>query len=271
MRDEEQEEGEGMGMNRRALPPCGVIDGATPKASEDSIRKVVALGQRYMDGHVPRRTPFSRLFVRQFRYISPVLWATQLIVLAALLSVAFLLQGADDAPRAAEDIVLIFAPLTALYAVPELYKDVFCDMSELEFSCKNSGSKILMIRLVIIGLINLSVLLISTSVLACRWDLSFPALMATALVPYNCANIINLAILRIFGIRTRSGALCLSLVAAVLAWALPASLGDLLLASDFARTGIALATLAVLACQLAKEIVSARRTGRIEGCKIWNS
>lgn len=189
-----------------------------PKPSKDRIDSVIFLGQRYMDTHTPRKTSVFYLFVEQIKYLSPTLWLFQLA--AIILISSFAISQADSADNI-YSILFQVSPLVSMMAIPELIKDVLCNMTEIERSCKNNGSTILLLRLIAVGMINVSVIALISGILAGTYQLNFFVLLLYAIVPYNCANIMSLLVIRVLKISSRSCAFALSLISAFIMFALP--------------------------------------------------
>jgi len=189
-----------------------------PTPNKNRIDAVIFCGQQYMDTHTPRRTSLFYLFKEQLKYLSPSLWLFQLAII--ILITAFAFSEADNSENVC-NLLFQVAPLISVMAVPELIKDMLCNMSELEKSCKNSGSTILSLRLIAVGLINALVIALISGILAGVYNLNYIILLLYAFVPYNFANIISLFIIRVMKINTRSGALCTSFISAVILIVLP--------------------------------------------------
>lgn len=189
-----------------------------PEPNKDHIDTVIFLGQHYMDTHTPQRTSLFYLFKEQLKYLSPSLWLFQLA--AIILITAFAFSQADNSENVC-NLLFQIAPLISVMVVPELIKDVLCNMSELENSCKNSGSTILILRLIAVGLINVLVIVLISGVLAGAYNLNYLVVLLYAFVPYNFANIISLFLIRVIKINTRSGALAVSFISAAVLIALP--------------------------------------------------
>jgi len=128
-----------------------------PEINENSIDIVVSIGQRYMETHTPRKTPLLSLFTEQIKYISPLLWFCQFI---AIILISALIALQTDYVNNVRSVLLQVTPLISVMAVPELIKDTLYNMTELEYSCKNRGGTILIMRLVAVGLINIEVLVL---------------------------------------------------------------------------------------------------------------
>lgn len=248
-------------MNKNIISNNGLIPDDIPQPDDTQIVKVVSEGQKYMDTHVPFRTSYMRLLFEQAKYISPFLWGTQLIVLMISLIISSNLPAPDY--NGAREVLFLVAPIIAIFAVPELFKDVFFEMSEMETSCKNSGGVILIMRLIIVGLLNVVAITIFSAILASNWSIRFISLLLFALVSCNCVNIINLLFIRVFQIKRRVSALSLSLLSAVIVYIFPTKLPSISYWSEAVWIAIFIATAIVLACQLANEIPHVTQRRRV--------
>ena len=191
-----------------------------PLPDEHRIKQAILLGQEYIEQNIPAGTPVWRLFYDQIKYLSPLLWATQFLALIAVISLA--LSGEPNL-FSAQTALLQIAPLTAIFVVPEIIKDSLCCMTELESSCKNNGSTILLIRLIAVGFINIAALSLFVSILAGTWNYSFLSLILYAFVPYNCVSIICLGLIRLLKVKGRSAALVVALLSAITVFIIPTS------------------------------------------------
>ncbi len=189
-----------------------------PEPNKDHIDTVIFLGQYYMDTHTPQRTSLFYLFKEQLKYLSPSLWLFQLAIIILITAVAF--SEADNSENVC-NLLFQVAPLISVMAVPELIKDMLCNMSELEKSCKNSGGIILSLRLIAVGLINVLAITFISGILARVYNLNYLILLLYAFVPYNFANIISFFLIRVMKINTRSGALATSFISAAILIVLP--------------------------------------------------
>lgn len=180
------------------------------RAMEYKLEETIKLGQEYMLNNWPIHTPRTTLFFTQLRYVSPLLWFSQFLVLIGALLIAILYQADINILR---EGLFFLAPLTAFLAVPEFFRDLHHDMSELEKVCKNSSATTLVYRLIAIGSVNLSVIILATGLLALFSGYSYLSLITYALVPFNLAIILNLLFIRTFKITSRLWALSSSLLA----------------------------------------------------------
>lgn len=177
-----------------------------PDVEPSQIEKTVLCGQRYILEHRPKKTPLSRIFLDQIRYISPSLWVLQLIGLFVTGYCCAFLQDVCDSLM----LLLTAIPLIAITNVPELVKDVLCDMSELERSSKIGGGVILTVRMTVVGVSDLTAIAIVTAITSFSMGSGFLPLLLFALSVYNIENAVCLAALRLFKIRERNSALLLS-------------------------------------------------------------
>lgn len=233
------------------------------RPNENQIKKTIALGQDYMERNIPENTSILRLFYEQVKYLSPLLWATQFAALIIILSMT---MAAEPSLLTAKNILFQLAPLTALFAIPELIKDSLYNMSELESSCKNNGSVILLMRLIAVGCINVAMLLLFTGVIVRTWNQNFLSMVLFAIVPYNCVNVICLMFIQMLKIRGRSTTLMISILSAFIVFVFPIriiSLGDI---SNTVMLAVFIGTMALLTIQIIKIFKSTPTGGHIA----WN-
>ncbi|MCL1803795.1 MAG: hypothetical protein FWG30_09205 [Eubacteriaceae bacterium] len=193
-------------------------DESIPSPDEKRITQTIAMGQEYIERHIPETTPIFGLLGLQAKYISPLLWATQFL---ALIVASSLMMSREPDLATAQNILFHVAPLTALFAVPEIIKDSLYEMAELESSCKNSGSIILLVRLVAVGCLNILMLSLFVLMLARAWHFRIISLILYALVPYNCAIIMSLGCIQLLKIRGRHAAQFAAFVSAAIVYAFP--------------------------------------------------
>ncbi len=105
---------------------------------------------------LPREsTTYGQVFLAQVGYVRKWIWALYLVCMALGLLVAH---------RAAEPTLLVsslsaIVPLLSLCTVSELYRSVAHRMDELELSCRYNLTRILLMRLSILSMVNFLVLL----------------------------------------------------------------------------------------------------------------
>lgn len=179
-----------------------------PHGKEDDMSKTIVLAQNLMDRIVPSKTEWGVLLRDQARYISPYLWLTQLI--AIIMTMIFSINLTDKNFEI-QRILFTLTPILAFFAVPELVKSMIWGMAELEDTCKNSTTKILVARLFIIGSVNLAALTIMIAFLSVQYHIPFIRLVIYGLVPFNIANGIHLLVLHFIKIRSSVASMSISL------------------------------------------------------------
>ena len=182
-------------------------------AKENDIAQTVLMGQNELNKLTRNKTPFMDLFAQQLKYISPLLWVTQLL---AILLMVVLSVNLKEPYSEVPEIIFTITPLLAFFAAPELIKSVIFDMSELEKVCKNSAPKILMARLMVISCINLAAITITTSIVSARYGMPFTQIILYGLVPFNIVNGLNLLIFDLFKVRSSFIAKAVSLCSVVI-------------------------------------------------------
>lgn len=218
-----------------------VISGPVPRPEEARIAAAVRAGQDYMRTHLPRRTPVTALFLEQARYLSPWLIGLELcVLLVSILRTEITALTAIQARQALRQL----APLSAIFAVPELTKDVQFQMCEMEQSCKNRGPTLLLLRLAAVSGLNIFALTAAAGTFAWRLRGGFLEFLFSALTPYHFAVVLCLFLARLFRIRSRAGTLTLSLAAS---GAVVAAAGETALVRAMTLPGLILAFCGVTA------------------------
>ena len=170
-----------------------------PPGKESDISMTILLGQEMMSSMVHSKTPFSILLKNQARYISPYLWGTQIVAII----VTILLFANLTVPHfEIQKILFSVTPILAFFAVPELVKSAVYGMTELEGTCKNSVSKVLVARLFILGSINLVVITMIIAFVSIKYSMPFTQTVLYGLVPFNIVNGINLLVFHFAKIRS---------------------------------------------------------------------
>jgi len=234
-----------------------------PKPDEKKIEQTILLGQDYMDRNIPQKTPLLYLFLEQIKYISSALWATQF---SALIVISLIAANGELNLSTAQNILFKAGSLTAIFAVPELVKDVFFRMSELEKSCKNNSSTILLMRLIGVGCINLFTLAVFAGIFAGSLGQNFFSLVLFVLVPYNCVNIINLFFIMIFKIKGRGTSLAVSILSSAIVYVVPIRISFISTAGQQVLLTLFAGTTVVLTVQIIKIFKSIPSGGTIA----WN-
>ena len=223
-----------------------------PYPTSADIDAAVSSGQRYMDRNIPRKTSISKLFFIQMQYLSPFLWLMQFASLIFIVVVAF--TAKDMSYETAASTMLLVAPLTAIFAVPEFFKDISCGLLEMEMSCKNSGASTLSIRLIIIGFINIIMLSLFSCILALSWLLRFLSIILYGIVPVNIIYILNFLFFHLFRICSRVTALSCAIITSIAAYIATSQIAAIQHLSGIVWIGIFIVTTILLVGQCIVEI-----------------
>ena len=186
-----------------------------PAFQEENREKTLKACRQYMHSHIPEKTPYVRLFSQQLRYISPLFWIWQIIV---FLGVMILAVAVPKGEMFAGELLYYTGPLVGILAYPEMFRDLFYDMSEIENSCKNNSATLFVMRLLIVGVMNLLLLTLLAVVTSTSWDDSFLRTVIFGMTPFLWIHLITLPLLRVTQIRSRIGALVLSACLTAAAW-----------------------------------------------------
>lgn len=184
----------------------------TPQAKEHDISNTILMGQNELNRMAHSKTPLMELILDQLKYISPLLWATQFL---AIILIVILSANLKNPYIEVRQLLFEITPLLAFFAVPELIKSAVYGMSELENACKNSASKVLTARLIVIGCVNLIVITIMTATISNQYNLPFVHVIIYGLIPFNIVNGLNLVIFDLFKVRSSFVAIAVSLGSAV--------------------------------------------------------
>ena len=196
-----------------------------PAFQEDNRENTLKACRQYMQSHIPEKMPYVRLFSQQLRYISPLFWIWQIIV---FLGVMILAVAVPKGEMFAGELLYYTGPLVGILAYPEMFRDLFYDMSEIENSCKNNSATLFVMRLLIVGVMNLLLLTLLAVVTSTAWDDSFLRTVIFGMTPFLWIHLITLPLLRVTQIRSRIGALVLSACLTAAAWMLVMGLNLLL-------------------------------------------
>ncbi|MDP4152782.1 MAG: hypothetical protein Q8865_04975 [Bacillota bacterium] len=182
-------------------------------ARESDISQTVLMGQNELYRLRRSKTPRMSLVLEQLKFISPLLWVTQLLTILLMVILSVNLMNPYLEVR---QILFTITPLLALFAAPELIKSVIYDMSELENVCKNSASKVLLARFIVIGCANLVAITIVTGIVSARYGMTFTQVILYGLVPFNIVNGLNLLVFDLFKVHSSFIAMAVSLCSVVM-------------------------------------------------------
>lgn len=159
-------------------------------ADETNIQGTILAGKQLLMKNPAQELRWYRRIVNQFKYISPLLWLSQL--LAIVLCILLIGQLNRDT-----DITSIFSAISFIVALlgvvgfPEVCKSFSYQMWELEQSCKYNLRQIVAIKLSIIGTIDLLIILAITLFTSIQTKLPMWEMALYLFVPFNLACIVS--------------------------------------------------------------------------------
>lgn len=161
-----------------------------PSADEGRMKDLINRGQASIDKLQLNRTFLGTFIKTQLKYISKSVWLNQ------LLGTVFILLYLYPSQELGEIRIIIFKliPLLSIFTVPELVKSLFYNMSEIEKTCKNSMSKLLTTRLLLVGILNILSIAIIVAFSSHKMGSPFIELIVYSLIPFNLINAINLLV-----------------------------------------------------------------------------
>ena len=239
-----------------------------PQIPNSVIDKTVDLAKLELERtSIQYKMPFRELFVGQIKYISPYIWIVQAILLLLILfSLSLSTNGMNDR-QTIITILSVAAPIIALVAIPELAKSFSYNMWEIESTSKFNLQKLIAIRLIIIGVIDLSIITILIVTTSTFYEISFVNVVLYLLVPFNFANSIYLFLLRKFhGKQVVIRCLIAGLIIVIAVGSLSMFDGWYVLTS----TIIWIILMAFSLCALVHELIKLFKATRSGGEMLWN-
>ena len=182
------------------------------RINQEHLNQTIEICCRRIETKKLSKKPFTTFIAEQFEYLSPLFWVVQF---AALVMAAY-----TSAKTNSPDLLTVFGPLTGLIALPELFRDAYFGMSEIEYSCRYSPAKLFAYRLALILMINTLVLVLSAVMIKGRYNLSFITVLSGILLPYNLFMILSFTSVSILKIRHRYTFIVINMVAAAIVDAL---------------------------------------------------
>ena len=165
-----------------------------PTPPEGAKERTVELGKMRMRTLRLSKMPLGRLIALQLGNFSPTYWLFQLLTIIAILCADGIIVSEASAAR-----LLIFGK-----------------MSEIELSCRVSGADLLAARMLIIGAANLIGLVLTAVIAAAKYSADLAVLLASGAALMFTSSLLTLLALRALPmIKSRAGALSLSLISAV--------------------------------------------------------
>lgn len=184
-----------------------------PDATEADISRVSSSTQNALVGMRYGKSSLRALVLNQIKYISPLLWVTQIL---AVMLLGVLSGDLRDPYPAAQRILFALTPLTTIFAVPEFIKSIVYGMSELENTCKNRAARVFYARLILIGGTNIALIVLMAAMLSSRYSLPFCDMFLYGLIPFNAANLLNFLTFDLMKTRSSFSSIAMSIGSAML-------------------------------------------------------
>lgn len=167
-------------------------------ADEAEIIKTVEAGQQLILQSHTQRLGFTHRIFNQIKYISPLLWGIEAVVLVLCV---WLVSQTDINT----DITLLLSSLSfwiailGVFGFPELCKSFSLQMWELEQSCKYNLRQVVTLKLAILGTLDLILVVSLAMAVGARLRLPLWEVALYLLTPFNLSCIVafySLGILR---------------------------------------------------------------------------
>lgn len=159
-------------------------------ADETDIQKAVLAGKQLLMNNPVQELRWYRKIVNQFKYISPLLWLSQLLAIGICMLLISQISSNTDMTAILSAISFIVV-LLGVVGFPEICKSFSYQMWELEQSCKYNLRQIVAIKLSIIGTIDLLIILAITLFTSIQTKLPMWEMALYLFVPFNLACIVS--------------------------------------------------------------------------------
>ena len=159
-------------------------------ADETDIQKTILAGKQLLMKNPVQELRWYRRIVNQFKYISPLLWLSQLLAIGICMLLISQISSDTDMTAILSAISFIVA-LLGVVGFPEVCKSFSYQMWELEQSCKYNLRQIVAIKLSIIGTIDLIIILAITLFTSLQTELPMWEMALYLFVPFNLACIVS--------------------------------------------------------------------------------
>ena len=159
-------------------------------ADEADIQKAILAGKQLLVKNPVQELRWYRRIVNQFKYISPLLWLSQLLAIGLCMLLISQIKNDTDMTAILSAISFIVA-LFGVVGFPEICKSFSYQMWELEQSCKYNLRQIVAIKLSIIGTIDLIIILAVTLFTSIQTKLPMWEMALYLFVPFNLACIVS--------------------------------------------------------------------------------
>lgn len=170
-------------------------------ADETDIQKTILAGKQLLMKNPVQELRWYRRIVNQFKYISPLLWFSQLLAIGICMLLISQISSDTDMTAILSAISFIVA-LLGVVGFPEVCKSFSYQMWELEQSCKYNLRQIVAIKLSIIGTIDLIIILAITLFTSLQTELPMWEMALYLFVPFNLACIVSFLLQALREIKT---------------------------------------------------------------------
>ncbi|WP_438349756.1 hypothetical protein ACP8HI_03510 [Paenibacillus sp. FA6] len=170
---------------------------AIPEISDSLIDDTVRLAKGEFERiGIKYKMSFREILVGQIKYISPYLWVIQATLLLIVSGFLLISNSTQNVYQSVIATLSVSSPIIALVVIPELAKSFNHHVWEMEATCKFNLQKLIAIRLMIIGTLDLFAITIMVIITSAFYELSLINVILYILVPFNLASSIYLTILR---------------------------------------------------------------------------
>lgn len=159
-------------------------------ADEANIRKTISVGKQLLMKNPVQEVCWYKRIGNQFKYISPLLWLSQLLAVGLCIFLISQINSSTDITAVLSVISCIVA-LLGVVGFPEVCKSFSYQMWELEQSCKYNLRQIVAIKLSIIGTTDLLIVLMITLLTSIQTNLPIWEMALYLFVPFNLACIVS--------------------------------------------------------------------------------
>ena len=166
-------------------------------ADETDIQKTILAGKQLLMKNPVQELRWYRRIVNQFKYISPLLWFSQLLAIGICMLLISQISSDTDMTAILSAISFIVASL-GVVGFPEVCKSFSYQMWELEQSCKYNLRQITALRLSVIGTFHLILVLVIALATSMQMSLPLWEIALYLLVPFNLSCIAAFFVLGFF-------------------------------------------------------------------------
>lgn len=234
-----------------------------PEADISRITTLISLGKNEMRNQGRRRVRRGRILLLQFRYLSAAFWFFQLIAIVSMFVVVYYLRSRSLFNA---ELISLLAPMTSVFAVPEIFKDLTFRMTELEMSSMYRSAEVLTLRIFAVGSINFLSLLILSVLFSHTLSMSFAEVALKALLPVNILLLLSLYLLQFIRKAGRSSVLAITVLSSAVVYFLNVYADQLFSLSRSASISMTFVTSLLIIWKLKKRILFYKRKEDM----LWN-